>query len=116
MLSTLVLFVVSWSVFASAALNVSGVATEACCRRNGKHHCTSGTTDSGNAGAAFTATSPGCPHHSHSSLLTGAARLQSNTSFRLHLPTANLLTVADVLFQDSRSEIRHVERGPPSAS
>lgn len=115
LLSTLVLFVIGFGVFAPTALNVAGVSTQACCRRNGKHHCISSAAEvSGDTSASFGATSADCPHHAHSSLLTGAARLESNPSFVLHLPTANLLSIRNVLYPGSPDEARHSERGPPA--
>jgi hypothetical protein len=115
LLSTLVLFVISFGVFAPTALSAAGASTQVCCRRNGKHHCVSGAADvSGDTSASFAATSSDCPHHSLASLLTGAARLESNPSFILHLPTENLERVADVLFLGSRDRVQHSERGPPS--
>jgi hypothetical protein len=115
LLSTLVLFVIGFGVFAPTALNAAGVSTQACCRRNGKHHCISSAAEvSGDTSASFGATSADCPHHAHSSLVTGAARLESNPSFVLHLPTANLLSIRNVLYPGSPDEARHSERGPPA--
>jgi hypothetical protein len=115
LLSTLVLFVIGFGVFAPTALNAAGVSTQACCRRNGQHHCVSSAAEvSGDTSASFAATFADCPHHSHASLLTGAARLESNPSFVLHLPTAKLLSITNVLYPGSPDQVRHSERGPPA--
>jgi hypothetical protein len=116
LLSTFVLFAIGWGVFYPTALNTVGNVTQACCRRNGKHHCMSGAAGvvAETTGASLSAAFPACPHHSHSSLLAGAARLESNPSLVLHLPTARLLSLREVLFPGSRGKIRHSERGPPA--
>ena len=116
LLSTFVLFAIGWGVLIPAALNAVGNVTQACCRRNGKHHCVSGVAgvSAETSGASLSGTVSACPHHSHSSLLTGAARLESNPSVVFHLPFASLLPGREVLFPGSRGEIRHSERGPPA--
>jgi hypothetical protein len=117
-IASFVLSVVAWSLVAPVAWGVTGTATPACCRRNGKHHCTSGT--SGIAGMSaddlpsFRVNSSDCPHRSQLATPTGIAQPQSHAVSALQPPSASFVSGADSRCFNSRLATCNSQRGPPA--
>ncbi len=117
-LASFVLSAMVWSFVAPIALGVTGTVTPSCCRRNGKHHCTSGT--SGIAGMSaddlpgVRANSFDCPYRSQIGTPTGIAQPQSQTVSTLRPPSASFDSGVDCLFFNSRLATCNSQRGPPA--
>jgi hypothetical protein len=117
-LASFVLSVMVWSFVAPIALGVTGTITPACCRRNGKHHCTSGT--SGIAGMSaddlpsFRVNSSDCPYRSQIGTPTAIAQPQSQAVSTLQPPSASFVSGVDSLSFNSRLATCNSQRGPPA--
>jgi hypothetical protein len=116
--ANLVLAVTAWSFVAPMAWAAVSSDTPACCRRDGKHHCMSGTSGmagiSGDGVLSFRATTSGCPYRSQAATPTGVADPQHTTvSARKQSPT-NLLPAANSCTFKSRSVSCNFQRGPPA--
>jgi hypothetical protein len=117
--ASLVLSVMAWSFVAPAAMGLTGTATAACCRRNGKHNCASGT--SGMAGMSigdqlpsFQANSPDCQYRSQIATPTGIAQLQNPAVITLQPPSTSFVAVVDSVVFGSRLATCNSQRGPPA--
>jgi hypothetical protein len=116
-IASFALCVVAWSFVAPVALGVTETATPACCRRNGKHHCT-GT--SGIAGMSaddlpsFRVNSPDCPYRSRIGTPTTIAQPQSQAVSALQPPSASFFPGVARLSFDSRLGASNSQRGPPA--
>jgi len=116
--ANLVLSVMAWSFVAPAAIGVTGTGAPACCRRNGKHHCASGT--SGTTGMwtddlpGFQANSTDCPYRSQIATPSGTARPQSPEASTLQQLSASFVAAVDCLFFESRLTTCNSQRGPPA--
>jgi hypothetical protein len=85
-----------------------------CCRREGKHHC---STSSANAGAAFNAIQPRCPNYPSMIAVPGGSSVAFLKNFPsicaplLSYPSVQARTEAQYRTSFSRSRQK---RGPPS--
>lgn len=114
-LASLVIAVMAWGFVGPAALAVTGRDALACCRRNGKHHCMSGTSAVSTDGlASFRARPSDCRYRLQIATPTGEPRAQSPTISSLELPFVSLLLAADSRLSDSRLATCNSQRGPPA--
>src|SRR6267143_4253709 len=118
---TVALFVLSvtvWSFLAPLAFGITGTAPSACCRRNGKHHCMSGTP--GLSGMStddlpdLRANSSDCPYRSQIATRSDIAQPQAPAVSTLRRPSTSLVAVADGLVFEPSLVTCNSQRGPPT--
>src|SRR5580704_13724084 len=115
LVANLVIAVMAWSLVGPAALAATGRDAPACCRRNGTHHCMSGTSTVSAGGVASLHAKPAdCRYRSQIATPTGAPRVQSSTISALELPFVSLLLAVDSHLSDSRLATCNSQRGPPA--
>jgi hypothetical protein len=117
-IASLVLSIVAWTFLVPTTLEATAAAASACCRRNGKHHCVSGTSGSvgisSHARPSFRAKSSDCPYRSKIATPTGEARPQSPEVSALQPRSTSAIAVVDYLLSDSRLFTFNSQRGPPT--
>jgi hypothetical protein len=117
--ASLVLSVMAWSLLAPMALAATGAGAPSCCRRNGKHHCMSGMSDtvavSTDSLPGFRANSPVCPYRWQTATPTGLGRPQLSALSGLLPPSAATLRVDALVSFDSCTTTCNSERGPPAS-
>src|SRR6266446_1830183 len=113
-----VLSVTVWSLLAPLAFGVTGTAPSACCRRNGKHHCMSGT--SGMSGmstddlSGLRANSSDCPYRSQLATRSDIAQPQVPAVSALRRPSTSFVAVVDSLVFEASLVTCNSQRGPPA--
>src|ERR1700738_3539894 len=116
-LASFVLSVMACSFAAPIALGVTGTAAPACCRRNGKHHCT-GTSDIAGTSAddlpSFRVNSSDCPYRRQIGAPTGIAQPQSQAVSAVQPPSASFVSGVDSLAFNSLLATCNSQRGPPA--
>jgi hypothetical protein len=121
-LASFVLSVIGCGVLAPVTLAPVAANTLACCRRNGKHHCTSTlsgmaeTSSPGGDGAAFSSHPDGCPYRFQASTPTSPAQIHTGVFTFLGQPTASRPADVGLLFHPARRSQDNSQRGPPSFS
>ena len=86
-LANLVLLMMLWGYVAPAALSATEADLPACCRGNGKHHCSMASMARGDdAVPAVRANSPQCPYRLLGSVLKCTGVAEAHGSFYLELP------------------------------
>jgi hypothetical protein len=113
-----VLSVAVWSFLAPLALGITGTAPSACCRRNGKHHCLSGTSDMSGMSTddlpGLRADSSDCPYRSQIATRSDIARPQVPAVSTLRRPSTSFVAVVDSLIFEPSLVTCNSQRGPPA--
>jgi hypothetical protein len=116
-LANLVLLVTLWGYAAPAALGATEAELPACCRGDGKHHCSmAGMAQPGGSAPGFSTNSPQCPYRLLGPVLKAPAAAAARKLFSLDLPAADLLSQRDAAFRESATRSRNSGRGPPALS
>ena len=117
LIASLVLCLFTWTCVAPLALASAGDSTPACCRRNGKHHCMSGTTGmmvSSEKAPAFRAFHSCCPFRS-TVATTSSVGQQVGTRTTFHFfPSAILSSGQEISATVTQTHFPFFRRGPPS--
>ena len=131
LLTIFVLVSVGCGLVAPAAWATASDDTPICCRRDGKHHCHSGssamanmsegmsegmsasTSDNGNNGPALSATSPRCPMHPQIATSAQPAQTDAPEFSAAQPPLKALLATTDCEAVVSELYFANSERGPP---
>jgi hypothetical protein len=120
LLANLVLLVMLWGYLAPARLGATEAELPACCRGNGKHHCSMAsmaqTSMAQPAGDGFSANPPQCPYRLLGSMRNGSSVGEAKRFFSLALPAADLFAQRDSALCVSGARIRHSGRSPPALS
>jgi hypothetical protein len=117
--ASFVLCVVAWGFLAPLALAATRNSTPACCRRNGKHHCTGDVPAwlaSNDEAPSFRTKSPDCPFRSQIATPTNLAQAQHSAASTLLLQSDSFISIADFPFLSACSAASDRQRGPPPAS
>jgi hypothetical protein len=118
LLANLVLLVTLWGYVAPVALGTSEAELPACCRGNGKHHCSmAGMAQAdGDDSRHVSVNSPSCPYRWLGSVLDGSRVGEAPKTFSLDLPALDWFSQSDVFLRTSTFRIRNSGRGPPAFS
>jgi hypothetical protein len=118
LLANLVLLVTLWGYVAPAALGATEAELPACCRGNGKHHCSmAGMAQvGGDDSRRVSVNSPACPFRMLGSVLNGSRVGEAPKVFSLDLPALDWFLQSDIILRASALGIRNSGRGPPPFS
>jgi hypothetical protein len=116
-LSSFLLGVLVWSFVAPLDLALSTNTPALCCRRDGKHHCMSGSFSmaaGGDQQLGLRSRPSRCPYRSHPATTTVVVGLEASRN-TAHYSHSEILAVrTDTLVVNSGSHSGITERGPPS--
>lgn len=118
LLANLVLLVTLWGYVAPAALRATETDLPACCRGNGKHHCSmAGMAQVGGGDSqSVRVNSPACPYRMLGSVLNGSRVGEAPQVFSIDLPALDWSSQSDIVHCASALVIRNSGRGPPAFS
>lgn len=115
LLANIVLLVTLWGYAAPAVLGATEADLPACCRGDGKHHCSMASmAQSGSNAPGFGANSPQCPYRLLGSVLKTPEAAAARKLFSVDLPASDLLSQRDAALRESAARSRKSGRGPPS--
>ena len=118
-LASLLLPVLSIPLLLPAFFDAEASNVPACCRRAGKHHCTTPEAKQDRAGAGLRAIAPKCPLYSRVGVLpSGPTATLLSRSFSSHppiLPTIACVASSDFV-RNAAGDRSSQKRGPPSLS
>jgi hypothetical protein len=115
-LASFVVGVLLWGFVAPPALAVTTDTAPACCRRNRKHHCLSGTARNGasnDRSPSLRGDASRCPYHAQLVARSFPARPHVAAAFVSALLSSGLLLVHDAASKKTLSASSLRPRGPP---